>query len=178
SLGELMEMVLGKRQKALIVVFVLGLVALTADRVFLRPQGGAESVSGAEAGNSPLEVRDSAAASPGDEQRPTVAQRLDRVWSDQEVNDVGMRDPFSLEGSWLARPEKDSPDVPSLLAAFARAHPLGAVIMDGRQSYALVNDRVLKLGDQIDGFTLVSVGPKSAVFDRQGEQVVLELVTK
>jgi len=171
-------MALGKRQKALIAVFILGLMALAVDRVFLRPQGGAGKASGVEIGNSNLEVRDSAAASPEEAQRPTVAQRLDRLWSDQDANDVGVRDPFSLEGSWLAGSVEGPADVPDPLAAFAKAHPLVAVVMDGRQSYALVNDRVLKPGDQIDGFTLISVGPKSAVLDRQGEQVVLELASK
>jgi hypothetical protein len=169
---------LGKRQKALIGVFALGLIALMVDRVFLRPQGGAGKASGVEIGDSNRGVGDSAAASPDEAQRPSVAQRLERLWSDHEANDVGMRDPFSLKGSWLDGSGEDPAVVSSPLTEFAKTHSLVAVVMDGRQSYALVGDRVLKLGDQIDGFVLTSVGPKSAIFDRQGEQVVLELATK
>jgi hypothetical protein len=171
-------MALGKRQKALIGVFALGLAALAVDRVFLRPQGGAGKASGVERATVNPTARDPTVTSPDEAQRPTVAQRLDRLWSNPEANDVGVRDPFSLEGSWLAGSQEDPAAVPSPLTQFAKTHPLAAVVMDGRQSYAVVNDRVLKLGDRIDGFVLTSVGPKSAIFDYQGQQVILELAIK
>jgi hypothetical protein len=173
-------MALAKRQKAFVAIFFLGLVALVVDRVFLRPQGGA----GKAAADSfamyavPISPAENSPSPSAEAQNPSVAERLGRVWPDREPNGVETRDPFSLGGSWLANTEVSSPAAADSAAAFARTHPLVAVAMNGRQSHALVNDRFLTLGDQIDGFTLVSVGAKSAVFERQGERVVLELLNK
>jgi hypothetical protein len=171
-------MVLEKRQKMLIATFVLGLAGLVMDRVFLRPQGGTKTASASafELYGAPASTGDPA-PSP-QTQEPTVAERLNRLWSGPEVNEVDARDPFTLTGSWQASPAADAPPAPDEAAVFAKAHPLVAVVVDGRQSCALVNDRVLAPGDRIDGYTLVSVGPKSAVFERQGKQIVLELVSK
>jgi len=173
-------MVLAKRQKALIAVFLLGLVGLVVDRVFLRPQGGPDSAS-ADSSDShavPLSPAQDAPSAPAEAQGPGVAERLQRAWPDREPNAAEARDPFSLAGSWLRGAGTGSSAAPDPAQAFAGTHPLVAVVVDGRQSYALVNDRVLKLGEQIDGFTLVSVGPKSAVFECRGQQVVLELLSK
>jgi hypothetical protein len=172
-------MVLEKRQKVFIAVFFLGLIALVVDRVCLRPEGGPKhaSASAFEQYGVPVSTADPVPEPPGT-RNPTVAERLDRLWSDQDVNEGSMRDPFSLTGSWQVSPPVDAPPAPDEAAVFAETHPLVAVVMAGQQSYVLINDRVLPLGEQIDGFTLVSVGAKSAVFERQGKQIVLELVSK
>jgi len=172
-------MALEKRQKVFIAIFLLGLVALVVDRVFLRPEGGPEKASAGafELYGVPVSTAEPVTGPP-ETQNPTVAERLDRLWSDQEVNEADMRDPFSLTKSWQVSAVASASPAPDETAVFAKAHRLVAVVMDGRQSYALVNDRVLTLGEQMDGFTLVSVGAKSAVFDRQGKQIVLELVSK
>lgn len=173
-------MALGKREKAFAAVFVLGLGALAVDRVFLRPQGGAGTAA-ADAFATygvPASPAEDTPSGPAEVQSPSVAERLDRVWPDREPNVAQVRDPFSLTGSWLGSTEAGASAAPDLLAAFAKTHPLVAVVMNGSQSQVLINDRVLTLGEQIDGFTLVSVSPKSAVFERRGERIVLELVSK
>jgi hypothetical protein len=48
------------------------------------------------------------------------------------------------------------------------------VVRNG-QSCALVDDSTLIPGQPLDGFTLVAVGPRSALFERDGRQVVLHL---
>jgi len=173
-------MILARRQKVLVAIFVLGLVGLAADRVFLRPQGGPGAAS-ADASDSyampPLPARNGPSAV-AEAQGPGMAERLDRIWPDREPNTVEARDPFSLRGSWLGNAGTGSSAAPDPAEVFAQAHPLVAVVMDGQRSYVLVNDRVLKLGEQIDGFTLVSIGAKSAVFERQGQRIVLELLSK
>jgi hypothetical protein len=172
-------MVLEKRQKAFVATFFLGLIGLVMDRVLLRPQGPAETASAAASETYAVPVStDDPVALPPQTQDPTVAERLDRLWPDREVTDVNLRDPFSLMPFWQTSPEGDAPPAPDEATVFARTHPLVAVVMDGRQSYVLVNDRVLSPGDQVDGFTLVSVGVKSALFERRGKQIVLELVSK
>jgi len=172
-------MALAKRQKVFIAVFFLGLIALAADRVCLLPQGGPKqaSANAFELYGVPVSTADPMPEPPG-AQNPTVAERLDRSWSAQEVNEADLRDPFSLTASWQVSPPVDTPPAPDEAEVFAKTHPLVAVMKDGRQSYVLINDRVLPLGEQMDGFTLVSVGAKSAVFEHEGKQIILELVSK
>lgn len=173
-------MAFARRQKALIAVFLLGLVGLVMDRVFLRPQGGpgAASADSSDAYAVPLSPARTAPSPAAEAQGPGVAERLERIWPDRKPNAVEARDPFSLRGSWLGSTGAGSSASPDPAEGFAQAHPLVAVVVDGRQSYVLINDHVLKLGEQIDGFTLVSVGAKSAVFERQGQRIVLELLNK
>jgi hypothetical protein len=68
--------------------------------------------------------------------------------------------------------------MPDPAALFARRHKLQAVVMDGDQSYALVDDQFLVPGQVIGGFVLLSVGDRSAVFQGGGKQVVLELASE
>jgi hypothetical protein len=173
-------MALAKRQKALIGVFCLGVLGLVVDRVFLRPQGGPGTASAdtSETYTVPVSSADSASSASAEAQSQSIAERLDRLWPDWEPNAAEARDPFSLADSWLHSMEAGPSTAPNPAAEFAKAHPLVAVVLDGRQSHVLINDRFLTLGEQIDGFTLVSVGPKSAVLERQGEQIVLELASK
>jgi hypothetical protein len=173
-------MVLARRQKILIAVFFLGLVGLGVDRVFLRPQGGPQAASADSSDSyavplSPVrDARPAAVESPG----PNVAKRLETIWPDREPNDAQARDPFSWAGSWLAGKGSGPASGPDPAEAFVKAHLLVAVVIDGRQSHVLIDDRVLKRGEQIDGFTLVSVGPKSAVFEHGGQRATLELPTR
>ncbi len=173
-------MALARRQKVLIAVFLLGLVGLVVDRVFLRPQGGPGAASADSSDSyavppSPAPGGPSATAgAPG----PSVAERLSRVWPDREPNTVQARDPFSLTGSWLGGKATGPSAAPDPAQVFAQAHSLGALVVDGRRSNVLINDRVLKLGETIDGYTLVVVKAKSATFECQGQRVVLELLSK
>jgi hypothetical protein len=173
-------MAFARRQKILIAVFLLGLIGLGVDRVFLRPQGGPAAASADSSDNYavPLSQVQTAASPAVEAQGPSMAERLERIWPDREPNAVEARDPFSLKGSWLGSAGAGSSASSDPAEMFAQAHPLVAVIVDGRRSYVLVDDRVLKLGEQLDGFTLVSVGAKSAAFERQGQRIVLELLNK
>jgi hypothetical protein len=173
-------MTITKRQKRLLTIFFVGLAALLIDRVFLRPQGGP---SAASADSSPsvegsvslvenLPVLDSPT------QGLEVAQRLDSLRSDEELDLVGVRNPFSLPASWHDEPQERPKTIPDAAAAFARTHRLTAVARDEPRSYALVDNHFLTPGQDIDGFRLIAVRDRSAVFERDGKQVVLELVDK
>jgi len=171
-------MVLAKRQKVFIAIFLLGLAALVVDRVCLLPQGGPKRASASAFELYGMVVSANEPVPEPADRNPTVAERLGRLWSDQDVNEAAMRDPFSLTASWQVGPVVNEQPAPDEAAVFAKTHSLVAVMKEGQQSYVLINDRVLPLGGQMDGFTLVSVGPKSAVFEHEGKQVVLELVSK
>lgn len=164
-----------KRQKIMLVVFGVGLVGLAIDRVFVRSQGGpaaASAGSSPSATASPLPAPDLPAAP----QETPAAQCLNRLWSDKEVDFDRVRNPFSLPLSWSNGTEKPSRTPLDAGALFAKRHQLAAVVLDGPRSYVLIDDRLLRPGQDIDGFRLVSVGDLSALFERAGTRVSLELV--
>ena len=169
-------MSLSKRQKALSAVFLIGVVALVADRTVLRPQGGPQAASAnprpvATAGIGP------AAGPPAAPQTPpaTVAQRLDKLVAGKDVGSEELRDPFSLPPSWsdIAGAKQQTPVDPT--GGFAHRHQLKAVVVREGQSSALVDDTFLLVGQSLDGFTLVVIGPRSALFERDGRQVMLSV---
>jgi hypothetical protein len=173
-------MTLTKRQKTLLAIFFVGLAALVVDRTFLRPQGGAVAASANPFTPSDKQVSLVAnipvlepEASPAG-----VAQRLDRLWPAQEVNPEQGRDPFSLSSPWYDNVDTNGVQTPDEVALFVGGHQLTAVVIDPRGSYAVVNDRLLIPGQSLDGFRLVSVGNRSAVFEQGARRAVLELVNK
>ena len=169
-------MVLTKRQKVFVVVFFIGLGALIVDRVWLRPgaasadspQGSADQVSSASPHPSPEHASG----------KPSVTQRLDSLWPQQEPNFADVRDPFCLPSSWSGVSKDGTAATAGATTGFAATHRLSAVVLEGRVSYALVDDRFLTPGQEIDGYKLVSVEDHFAVFEGQGGRVVLKLVTE
>jgi len=169
-------MSLSKRQKTLSAVFLIGLVALVADRTILRPQGGPRAASA-----DPLPASAGGAGSsgslPGAQEKPplTAAQRLDKLVSGKEAGSEDLRDPFSLPPTWSDTTAGNGERTTDPVGGFARRHQLRAVVVRGGESSALVDDSFLVPGQSLDGFTLVAVGSRSALFERDGKQVLLNL---
>jgi hypothetical protein len=171
-------MTLTRRQKTLIGIFCVGLTALVLDRVLLRPQGGPGAASAdslGQAAESTLLVENLPAVKSG--AAPSVAQRLSDL-ADEEPNLAGLRNPFSLPASWSDKTARGPRVGMDAAARFVRAHELTAVVIDGPRSYVLVDNHLLVCGQTIDGFELVSVAGRSAVFEREGKRVALELLDK
>jgi hypothetical protein len=173
-------MTLTKRQKTLLATFFVGLAALVVDRTFLRPQGGAAAASANPFTPSDKQVSPVANIPVLEPSRgPTgVARRLDHLWSDKEGNPAQGRDPFSLVTPWYDNAGDNGVETPDETALFVRRHQLTAVVIDPRGSYAVVNDRLLIPGQSLDGFKLVAIGNRSAVFEQGTYRAVLELVNK
>ncbi len=171
---------LSKRQKILLGVFLIGLAGLVADRTILRPQGGPQAASAEFSAPAPKAARHPG-STPGDENLPTrapLAERLNNLLPDRENGSAELRDPFSLPVSWPGSGAANKEKIPDAAATFARTHQLKAVVVQGDDVSARIDDGFLVPGQTIDGFQLVSVDYHSAVFEREGKQVVLELVVK
>jgi hypothetical protein len=171
-------MALTKRQQKLVVLFLIGLVALGIDRVFLRPQGGAHAASAdaLPASDPSILPSDNVPVPEEEPNQPGLVERLNALWPSDETRAEPARDPFSLPGSWSHNVGNSKAGTPDVAAVFTNSHRLTAVVLDPRRSYALVNDHFLIPGQSLDGFQLVSVGPRSATFERDSRQVVLQLV--
>lgn len=167
-------MKLNKRSTVLLTVFVIGLIALAADRTILRPQGGPRAASAASEPTDSGLLADNLPVLEDERPEAGVAERLDDLWSGKEPAFEQSRNPFALPATWLEVNAVGTP-LPDAVARFIRTHRLTAVVRDGENSYVLVDDRFLLPGQTLDGFTLVSVGDRVALFTGAGRQAVLEL---
>jgi hypothetical protein len=165
-------MSLSKRQKILLAVFLIGLVALVADRMVLRPAGGPPAAS---ADSVPDVGHSGLVPAAGTTPPATVAQRLEKLTSGQQAGSDPRRDPFSLPPSWSDTPAGKEERTPDATDVFVRRHHFRAMVVRDGQSCALVDESTLTPGQSLDGFTLLAVGPRSALFERDGRQVVLHL---
>ncbi len=169
-------MSLSKRQKVLSGVFLVGLVGLVADRTIPRPQGGPKAASAESAAPASHTARSNNAPGEGDQStRPPLAERLKKLLPDEEDGAAMLRDPFALPVPWsdsVGNKER----IPDAAGAFARRHQLKAVVVRGQDVSAQVDDSFLVPGQTMEGFRLVSINDRSVVFERDGKQVVLDLV--
>jgi hypothetical protein len=171
---------LSKQQKVYLAILALVLMALVVDRTFLSRQSVTAEVS-ADSGLLPAPVfrqEDAGTDSPDPNSQPSsikLAQRLEALWPDESLGLDEARDAFSLPAPWLAKvhaqvplPEADA------VAKFAKNHQLSAVLFD-QTSFAVVDNHLLILGQELDGFKLVAVDEDSATFAAGKKQVVLRL---
>lgn len=171
-----MSVSLNTRQKVFIVIFMVAAAGLVCDRTFLSP-------SQAEAAKTPntLVLTDSLLKNLGSDPQQ---DNPDRQFNDQlqalsqqqtsEPNKV--RDAFALSPAWndsLHAPGSSS--LSPAAAAFKKKYQLKAVVSLGTQGRAFVNDRMISIGDVLDGFTLTRVEDEAAVFEQNGESLTLSL---
>ena len=108
-----------------------------------------------------------------------MAERLDSLWSEKEPDFEQVRNPFALPASWFGNAgHRRRSSRPMRWPFYPDPSARGRSSWTAEKSYALVDDQFLVPGQTLDGFTLVSVGDRSAVFEREGAQAVLELINK
>ncbi|MCU0914911.1 MAG: hypothetical protein MUC88_10145 [Planctomycetes bacterium] len=166
---------LTQRQKTLAAVCLIGLVGLVIDRTILRPQGGPRAASADTPGAGRSQPGTTAPPAEEPPARVPIAERLNRLVPAAVPDSNERRNPFALPVSWSDSGAAHEAKVPDPATVFIRQHRLKAVAVQGTETGALVDDSFLALGQSVDGFTLVAVGHREAVFEREGRQAVLEL---
>jgi hypothetical protein len=169
---------LTQRQKTLLAVVLVGLVGLVVDRTILRPQGGpqAASAAAAEAGTDARAAK--AAPDPNTPARRPLAERLNDLLAGGPSGPNDVRDPFCLPATWSGTGGVAPEKTPDAVRVFLAKHQLKAVLIQGGASCAQVDDNYLSPGEYLDGFKLIRVDQRSAVFERQEKQAVLELAVE
>ena len=173
-------MMLNGRQKVGVVVLVLGVLALLVDRVFVLPQSAPASERAVrEAGRGATAARGGRQAPPSEDTSSvqTVTRRLEAAWLEKGLSFESPRDLFSLSSSWGRDPEPQPTDRTAGRAGtnFARTYKLEAVVVDEEGKRASIDDRLLRLGDGLDGWTLVEIDTESVIFEREGRRSELRL---
>jgi len=175
-------MKLSKRQRAFVAILALALGALIVDRAFLG--SGSPVPDEAVAGSSPAAApppsappRPPAGDAAG---KPALADRLAELARAHELKTDEIRDAFRLSPAWLAEcsPQPTGEPEPTPADRFAQAHRLTGVVVKGQAGIVLVDGGCVAIGQVLDGFRLVSVADNSAVFEANGQRVVLKLNEK
>ncbi len=161
-----------KQFKVYVTVLAVGALALGVDQ-FVLSSGGPASASGQTSlliehdappgGASPRK--------PGDELGPagaaqasvvTVSRRLLTMGNHSSAQTDPTPDAFSPHAKWLHIAEvavatTKAPEPPKVELK------LTSLLAGKRQTLAVINGKPVRIGQTIDGFTLISVGPRTAV---------------
>lgn len=52
---------------------------------------------------------------------------------------------------------------------------LSGLVYSAKDSYCIVNDRIVKIGENVEGAKLVNITPQEAVLEYQGEKIILSV---
>jgi hypothetical protein len=123
-----------------------------------------------------------AAADAANEPSETViADRLRAAAQVAGMDAAPLRDAFATPANWTsaAAPVAAVVQPASVSAAdeFRHAHRLSAVLISGKTGQAVVDGKIVKLGDSLDGSKLVAIGRLFARFTVGGDKVELPLMT-
>ena len=183
-------MKLSRERKAYAGMLVLGLLALGADRFIIGPPAtaGADEYSvdpadaAADTGAAPAPFPLAAGEPAPRTQAVSMGQRLqsfEAAGADQELTDL-----FQVPRAW--RPAEQAsgaprPVQPSGLSPWElfKRRKLNGVLVEatgqGRRQ-AIVDGQAILLGHSLEGFRLIDVTQKTAVFEGHGRQVVLQVI--
>jgi len=179
-------MTLTRSRKIILAVLALAVAALLADRLFLsgtsEPKRAAASPATTE--TPPAAVEPASPESEGTapaQEAPLLARRLQAIAEQLELDPARLRDGFTLPKAWLeelqepppASQEAEPEESPAV--RFAEQHTLTSVILTSGGGSAVVDGKVVPMGQAVDGFTLVRLTRSTAVFEAGGEQVELRL---
>lgn len=149
-------------------------IAASAEDLLVRPAAGT-----ADGGNDRTTPRRSAEDRTSQWGSPGVHARLAALAQLHPPAGVG-RDPFHLERprvsvTPISPPTEDTPRRVSAAEQFAARHQLRAIIGAGRGGMVLVSDRMIRLGEGLDGWRLIHIARDAATFENDGVRVILPL---
>ncbi len=175
-------MTLTKSQRVYVAIMVIAVVALLIDRTLLQPeQATAGAAAALQYAISPSTRSPDDPGSPPSEgpapRQVAIARKLEQIAEQRGLDPTGVIDAFRPSPMWLQLGEAQvDPAQPELLAErFRKTHTLTAVMGSGDKGWAIVDGRTLFIGQVLDGFTLVSVGQRSAILESGDTRVQLTL---
>lgn len=179
-------MQLTKQQKIVGAVLVVAVIAFGVDRWLIgtddnlaisAPAGPRQSGAARRATARPSKPLTAAAApetSLGSV--ASLATRLTLIAKAENLNLDAVRDAFRPPAAWVGTTRAVTPDEMAVAARDFQNRKLTAVIMrNSGRGVAIVDQRTVGVGQSLDGFVLVAVKERSAVFRRGGQRVELRL---
>ena len=110
----------------------------------------------------------------------SVTQQLEYFRQSQQLTLANIGDAFHPGQEWLAAQQETEAETAENLPQyaadlFAREHSLSAVMKGSQGGYAIIDGRIVRLGDHLDGFRLVSVSDNAVIMAAKDARVVLKL---
>ena len=169
--------------KVYLAILGLALTAFLVDRLVLGGGSGRAaapaSVSGEEAapsGEQPLLLPSTDAGASSD--KPSLADRFQALAGTADLDPAEAKDAFAPSKIWLTGPKATRLVTmrPSPGEEFAGKHRLTSVFMAREGSWATVDGKVIQVGQELEGFRLISVTCDSAIFRSGQDRVELKLL--
>ena len=105
-----------------------------------------------------------------------LATRLSFIAKNESLDGDAARDAFRAPGAWVGASRSATPDEMAVAARDFQNRRLTAVIMrNSGRGVAIVDQKTVGVGQSLDGFLLVAVKERSAVFRRGTQKVELRL---
>lgn len=168
-----------RRQYVLMAVLAAGLAVLLVDRLFLHsadlPQKASAQSNSFQEEQAPAEPQ-GAVNLP--EPRYSLAKKVQQYASRHDTGEQAPGDAFQPSDDWMAQLRKKPIELDgqqALAQGFMDRHHLFSTMCLPKQSTAIIDKQLLKVGDVLDGFRLESIKPTSVVFSRDGLNVVLNI---
>ncbi len=164
------------------VILALALISLVADRLFFGE--GGSTPQQASASSQDVHVTEAAVLDVIGEpvlqsDQATLAQRLKSLEGDFDLDISDFRDAFMPSKDWLgggSDGDKFTPDTAG--REFARLHHVTSILYVGEgKGSVIIDDQFVSVGQVFDGFTLIGITDKTAVFQLAQETVELELTS-
>jgi hypothetical protein len=186
-------MKLSKSRIAALAALGLAVLALAADRLWIG--SGETSPRPAAASSAPVATALAPAAPTGSAPaagnvsaatgRASVADRLKQLAAGKNLDADGVKEAFAPAESWMVQvaappavAEEAAPKPSDPVESFADTHKLTSVLISGSGGIAMVNGKMLRMGQEIEGYRLVGLAPGSATFrSGSGTEVQLFVVT-
>lgn len=176
-------MKLTKRHKVFAVILVVGGAILIADRITSRDGEGtpptASAATSPDTDDGP--AAPDAARTPGTPASDLLADRLSALCRQRGLDAADVPGAFAPARAWYpqAPPEEMTvvrrPESVDLCREYKAAHRLTGVVVIPGGAWAIINDTCVAIGQQLDGFRLVSVTERAAVLVAGTSRVVLSL---
>jgi hypothetical protein len=155
---------------------LIGLVLIGADQLgWLPGRGSASSDQQADAAANPekeyalAKGPTAGGAAASQQQTVPVAQRL-RQAATTNANKA-VHDAFAPGSAWIVVGDSVRVDNSGLAGQFQAAHRLTGVLTSGGRAHAMVDAKIVAIGQSIDGFKLISLSGRSATFESADQGV-------
>ncbi len=176
-------MKLSMARKVYLAILAAAAAALLADRLLVgydeTPEQARASVGPSRPGAPAAAERptSSPVGAAGPSGPASLADRLKKAAGEAGLDPDSAADAFAPSELWLAQPEEAQAgkNLPTPGEVFATGHRLSSVVLAGEGGWAIVNGKIVRLGERIDGFDLVELTRSSAVFQAGQERVELKL---
>jgi len=177
-------MKLTKGQKTTAGVLAVCLLALGVDQAFLGPQQSNASAVIADlntptASNDQLATDDTESIEPADLMIPesVAASNLQVIEMVMFLDPENIKDAFRKPQTWmLSTPDETKTYIQRMNPEeFKKQYNLDATMVADSGSYAIVDGKLLRIGEVIDGWRLISVAERSAIFESHDVEVELDL---